>query len=72
MIMLQITEKYSRAGVVPYGLVTSHCVSNTSHVVCALGEPRHGWNNNCETAVQIAKVLAWQYQVVQYYASPDN
>ena len=48
--------KYSRVGVAPYGLVTSRCGTNDSHLVCALGEPRHGWNANCETVVQIAKI----------------
>jgi hypothetical protein len=51
-----VTSKYSRVGVLPLGLITSHCVTNTTHIVCALGEPRHGWNANCETAVQIGRV----------------
>jgi len=53
-------KKYSRVGVAPYGLITSHCVSNGTHLICALGEPRHGWNANCETVVQIAKLI-WNY-----------
>ena len=36
------TRRYSRAGVMPYGLITSHCVNNVTHIICALGEPRHG------------------------------
>ena len=50
------TGRYSRVGVAPYGLVTSHCGANETHLVCALGEPRHGWNANCETVVQIAEI----------------
>ena len=51
------TGKYSRAGVLPYGLVTSHCAYNGSHIGCALGEPRHGWNSNTESVIQVAKVV---------------
>ena len=51
-----VSRRYSRVGVAPYGLVTSHCVANDTHLVCALGEPRHGWNSNCETVVQIARI----------------
>ena len=41
------------------GLVTSHCVNNETHIICALGEPRHGWNANCENLVQIARI-SWK------------
>eukprot|EP01052_Picozoa_sp_SAG31_P003298 SAG31_NODE_125_length_23649_cov_7.156202_16_plen_125_part_00 len=52
-----LTKRYSRVGVAPYGLVTGHCVANDTHLACALGEPRHGWNANCETVVQIARIV---------------
>ena len=52
-----LEQKYSRAGVLPYGLVTSHCAWNGSHIACALGEPRHMWNSNTESVVQIAEVV---------------
>ena len=42
LIFDALTRKYSRAGVLPYGLVTSHCGTNGTHIACALGEPRHG------------------------------
>ena len=32
------TRRYSRVGVVPYGLITSHCVANDTTIACALGE----------------------------------
>jgi hypothetical protein len=48
--------KFSRAGVLPYGLVTSHCGANGTHIFCVLGEPRHGWNSNTEPLVQIAAI----------------
>ena len=50
------TRRYSRVGVVPYGLITSHCVANDTTIACALGEPRHGWSANTETVVQIASI----------------
>ena len=56
LIFDTVERKYSRAGVLPYGLVTSHCGTNGTHIFCALGEPRHGWNSNTEPLVQIAKV----------------
>ena len=56
LIFDTLTNKYSRAGVLPYGLVTSHCAYNGSHIACALGEPRHLWNSNTESVVQIAQV----------------
>ena len=45
-----VTGRYSRIGVAPYWLVTSQCGANNTHLICscALGEPRHGWNANCE------------------------
>ena len=51
-----VEQKYSRAGVLPYGLVTSHCGTNQTHIFCMLGEPRHGWNSNTEPLVQVAAV----------------
>ena len=51
-----LDRKYSRAGVLPYGLVTSHCGTNHTHIFCMLGEPRHMWNSNTEPLVQIARV----------------
>eukprot|EP01047_Picozoa_sp_COSAG01_P061965 COSAG01_NODE_7808_length_3047_cov_3.984396_5_plen_79_part_00 len=51
-----LKDKFSRAGVLPYGLVTSHCGANGTHIFCMLGEPRHGWNSNTEPLVQIAAI----------------
>lgn len=52
-----VTQKYSRSGVLPYGLVTSHCGCNGTHIICALGEPRHMWNSNTDPVTQIAKIV---------------
>jgi hypothetical protein len=51
-----LERKYSRAGVLPYGLVTSHCGANVTHVFCMLGEPRHMWNSDTEPLVQITEI----------------
>ena len=51
-----VERKYSRAGVLPYGLVTSHCGQNGTHLFCLMGEPRHMWNSNTEPLVQIAQI----------------
>eukprot|EP01043_Picozoa_sp_COSAG02_P064921 COSAG02_NODE_9638_length_2153_cov_2.808179_2_plen_79_part_00 len=51
-----VEEKWSRIGKMPYGLVTSHCGTNQSHIICIGGEPRHGHFGNTETVVQIAAV----------------
>ena len=41
------------------GCVTSHAGTNGTHVFVVGGEPRHGWNGNTETAVQVAEVT-WE------------
>ena len=51
-----LEEKWSRVGKMPYGLITSHCGTNGTHLICIGGEPRHAHNSNTETAVQIAEV----------------
>ena len=51
-----VTELWSRIGKLPYGEITSHCGTNTSHIICIGGEPRHAHNSNTETAVQIAEI----------------
>ena len=48
--------KWSRVGRMPYGCITSHCGTNGTHIMCALGEPRHGHNGNAESVVQIARI----------------
>jgi hypothetical protein len=53
-----VEEKWSRIGKMVYGLVTSHCGTNQTHIICIGGEPRHGHFSNTETAVQIAAVTA--------------
>ena len=51
-----LEEKWSRVGKMPYGLITSHCGTNGTHLICIGGEPRHAHNSNTETAVQIAEI----------------
>ena len=43
-------------GKIPYGEITSHCGTNTSHIICIGGEPRHAHNDNTDSCVQIAAV----------------
>ena len=50
------TGKYSRVGVMPYGVITAHWGSNGTHVIGVAGEPRHGWNSNSESLVQIGEL----------------
>jgi hypothetical protein len=52
-----LEEKWSRIGKMPYGLVTSHCGTNQTHIICIAGEPRHGHFGNTESVVQIAAVV---------------
>ena len=51
-----VERKWSRVGKIPYGCITSHCGSNGTHVLCATGEPRHGWYGNGESVVQIGRI----------------
>lgn len=47
---------YSRIGTLLYGVITGHWGTNGTHVIGVGGEPRHGWNGNTETVVQIGKI----------------
>jgi len=52
------SNQYSRIGKLPYGVITGHWGTNGTHIFGIGGEPSHGWNNNMETAVQVA-ALHW-------------
>ena len=57
MLSVSLTQKvYHFRGKIPYGEITSHCGTNTSHIICIGGEPRHAHNDNTDSCVQIAAV----------------
>ena len=47
---------FGRLGKVLYGVGTGSWMTNGSHLLGFGGEPRHQWNMNAESVVQMARV----------------
>ena len=47
---------FGRLGKVLYGVGTGSWMTNGSHLLGFGGEPRHQWNMNAESVVQVARV----------------
>ena len=49
-------DRYAHVGVMPYGVVTSPCVTDGRRLYSFGGEPAHRYNENRETVLQIGTI----------------